>query len=1172
MFGNLCFLFRQVKQTFAPDYPPMTGAVLQEYQSLASISTEAFDDARLDALLREFVEPAPPRAGLLREQAPVQNADPLDGKVGKLWRCVIIEEGISDNGNYYRADVLERAAKLFERRPVRIYHVGDRHDHVPMWVHRDHPGREAAAVTGNTVGGLKDVRLESVMSTRHPGRTVKALTADLYILDPRTATCLINAKRHGFMPVGREALYQLSIEAEGPHRVGFVEGREVREVEDLTYVKELTIVNEGAAGGVFDECKESKPAVTLQDIPAGKALTEMEGAPIRELTQLGESSTPFTREGLEESTRLLAGQALVHVGQALGAAQTLGIPATEAARTMALVAEAFGGKQAPPFGKKDEEEPKKDDEDEKREGVEYRIGGRSFDTEAEAFAYADKVDLEHSSVEKHVDGKKAKHYKGPSHRPMKESGEPAPTETMQDPGTAGYESSPKEVSGGDDAAGDERLALAEELLESRYRKTLVQQIRDAGHKDPLDEMTTHKMARMVKEMSGGREPGEPDWRVKVVSLIRSGDSEGAIRVLEDLDRSDQGDEADGPPEKLKESKEEDMKTGERTGGVVAESKPENGDDAPVTRAEMREFASFLGQDSRELQQTLREQREETERMRLANEQREHALAIRESNSNLTATLKESGLTPKFRNILEKRFRDTLWDAAELREAIDDQLQACDTLVPQSDRLPAYNGGLYQEGFFSHTSQGACPEDRFQAELDRAMGYRYELDTTLNESQKDVYRNLHSQPSIKRAFQMWYGSEDPTGSHVGPHALCRNASNINPSGTLLLRREAVSADLPNALSTSQTRALVQKYMAQETDHEKICNIVPVSNFKVQDRIIVGGFGRVPVVAEADSGINFLRGGNPADAKLQYAISKRGFLSAVSREAVINDDLHIIQAFPEQMAESCMMELQFGVWGCLIGLIGTTINSALSYDGLPYYATAHNNLTTDPFGYDAVNNMLIRQNEQRKFGNVGTLNANITAGDTTFVCGGSNAAKFAEALKATDKVVVYGGAGGAVETRQVQSVSGTTVTVTAAFSINHTAPARISQLSTNIKYPEAHLIHPSQLSPLVYSTLASTLRPGGGNNDASALWPLYRDQKLKPLQVHSMYLLDNIVNWYMAFGKVIELGFLMGQVLPQLFLQDNPLQNGVFAGEYFTWKCRHEWGLVLLDHLLVQGSIS
>lgn len=178
--------------------------------------------------------------------------------MGAIWPVVIIESCVSDNGNWYRGNILRESTSVFEGAPCRIYSFDGRtkrdgtisaihNDHMPGWL----AARDAGSVTGNTVGQFRNVHMRQIKSTRTPGRMVEAMCADLVFVDSPTRNRIMEAWNLGLMNPNGRSLFELSIEASGPHKTAFHESRQVRMVEGIRNVKEVTIVSEGAAGGRF---------------------------------------------------------------------------------------------------------------------------------------------------------------------------------------------------------------------------------------------------------------------------------------------------------------------------------------------------------------------------------------------------------------------------------------------------------------------------------------------------------------------------------------------------------------------------------------------------------------------------------------------------------------------------------------------------------------------------------------------------------------------------------------------------------------------------------------------------------------------------------------------------------------------------------------------------------
>lgn len=151
------------------------------------------------------------------------------------------------------------------------------------------------------------------------------------------------------------------------------------------------------------------------------------------------------------------------------------------------------------------------------------------------------------------------------------------------------------------------------------------------------------------------------------------------------------------------------------------------------------------------------------------------------------------------------------------------------------------------------------------------------------------------------------------------------------------REAISAaTFGNILGDSITRAMIRDYQGLESysDWRWLCDIVPVTDFRTQERTRVGGYGNLPEVAE-NGAYNALT--SPGDEKATYALSKRGGTETISLEAIANDDVGLIRRIPMSLATAAGRTLYEFVYEFLNG------NGAI-YDGVALFHATHANLGT------------------------------------------------------------------------------------------------------------------------------------------------------------------------------------------------------------------------------------
>ncbi|MBN8715215.1 MAG: hypothetical protein J0H50_14845 [Xanthomonadales bacterium] len=151
------------------------------------------------------------------------------------------------------------------------------------------------------------------------------------------------------------------------------------------------------------------------------------------------------------------------------------------------------------------------------------------------------------------------------------------------------------------------------------------------------------------------------------------------------------------------------------------------------------------------------------------------------------------------------------------------------------------------------------------------------------------------------------------------------------------REAVSAStFGDVLGDSITRAMIRDYgnLTSWSDWRWLCDVVPVTDFRTQERTRIGGFGNLPAVAE---GAAYTELSAPGDEAASYAISKRGGLQTVTLEAIANDDVGLLRRIPRMLATAAGRTLYEFVYGFVDG------NAAI-YDSVALFHATHANLGT------------------------------------------------------------------------------------------------------------------------------------------------------------------------------------------------------------------------------------
>jgi hypothetical protein len=166
----------------------------------------------------------------------------------------------------------------------------------------------------------------------------------------------------------------------------------------------------------------------------------------------------------------------------------------------------------------------------------------------------------------------------------------------------------------------------------------------------------------------------------------------------------------------------------------------------------------------------------------------------------------------------------------------------------------------------------------------------------------------------------------------------------------------SGSFANVLGNSMTRRMIADYRAAvDLDMWRLlATVVPVGDFRTQERTRFGGYGNLPTVAEAAPYVAMT---SPSDEKASYAVVKRGGIETITLEMIKNDDVGAIQRIPVKMARAAKRTLaQF-----VLDFLRT---NPTIYDTLALFHATHNNLGTGALAsgtYAAARLAMMKQTE-------------------------------------------------------------------------------------------------------------------------------------------------------------------------------------------------------------------
>lgn len=207
-------------------------------------------------------------------------------------------------------------------------------------------------------------------------------------------------------------------------------------------------------------------------------------------------------------------------------------------------------------------------------------------------------------------------------------------------------------------------------------------------------------------------------------------------------------------------------------------------------------------------------------------------------------------------------------------------------------------------------------------------------------------------SIREAYVAITGDQKVTG-------LLREAKGLGRFERIT--EGLTSASWANVLAATLNRSLVREYMAQggaysDTGRGWLYTVVPVDNFKQQERVRFGGYGNLSTVAEGNPYPTLT---SPTDEKAYYSPAKRGGVESITYEMVRNDDVGAVRRIPQRMALAARRTLYEFVHNIYA-------TNALIYDGTALLVAGHgSNLTTSALAaatYTAARLAMLKQAEK------------------------------------------------------------------------------------------------------------------------------------------------------------------------------------------------------------------
>lgn len=288
-----------------------------------------------------------------------------------------------------------------------------------------------------------------------------------------------------------------------------------------------------------------------------------------------------------------------------------------------------------------------------------------------------------------------------------------------------------------------------------------------------------------------------------------------------------------------------------------------------------------------------------------------AVRMVEARANMRVAVAESGLPDKAKAKLRKQFEG----ATQFTEA-----QVDEAITGERDYLASFTESGHVSGLGGTLS---IESGESRPEIVASM-----LDAFFDKDHKD-HRSVRS---FKECYREITGDSRVTG-HMKDCDASRMREALGETGF----REALdSTSFSNVLGDSITRAMIRMYNLKSNLDvwRHLADVVPVSDFRTQERTRYGGYGDIPAVAE-NGPYNALT--SPTDEKATYAVTKRGGTETISLEMIKNDDVGAIQRIPQKLSRAAQRTLSKFV----LDFIAT---NPTIYDTVALFHATHGNLST------------------------------------------------------------------------------------------------------------------------------------------------------------------------------------------------------------------------------------
>ncbi len=318
-----------------------------------------------------------------------------------------------------------------------------------------------------------------------------------------------------------------------------------------------------------------------------------------------------------------------------------------------------------------------------------------------------------------------------------------------------------------------------------------------------------------------------------------------------------------------------------------------------------------------------------------------AVATIQKQTKLTecaTTLKESvggsGLPRISQDRITKRFKSKVFETPELDDIIKDEKEFLSKLS-ESGKV---------RGFGDTIEVGEEQKEKHEHALDGFFAGQNVEKIQRFRTLREAYGNIMGNPGVDASviFKESY-----------PMALAESP---------VIRRMAealTTSSWAQILGDSIARRMLAEYRIPGLDSWRkiVSDVVPVSDFRTQRRMRMGGYGTLAAVGQGD---NYENVTSPTDEEATYVVSKRGGIESLTLEMVANDDVGSIRRIPRALARAAAQTLYRFVFDFIK-------DNAAIYDAVALFHANHGNLGSAALSHGEFFNRRVAMRDQAAYNN-------------------------------------------------------------------------------------------------------------------------------------------------------------------------------------------------------------